>query len=127
MEGRNIQRKPINPPDDSVVSDLPQAMPMRMLTGGVGGFLGALVGGFVWGQIVKITDTEIGFVALGIGLLCGWAVGFFSQNGRGVPFQFIAAVSSLLGIFFGKYYAIYLLLNQSCLFPLLCLLRHSLF
>lgn len=110
MEDRNYQREPINPPESSVVSDLGQPMPIRMLTGGIGGLIGALVGGFVWGQIVKITEYEVGYVAIGVGFLCGWAVGFFSQGGRGVPFQFIAAVTSVLGIFFGKYYAVYLIL-----------------
>ena len=110
MEERNYQREPINPPESSVVSDLDQPMPIRLLAGGIGGLLGALIGAFVWGQIVKLTEYEVGYVAIGVGFLCGWAVGFFSQGGRGIPFQFIAAVTSVLGIFFGKYYAIYLIL-----------------
>ena len=49
---------------------------------------------------------------MGIFQLCGWAVGFFSQKGRGIIFQLIAVVTSILGIFFGKYFGFYLIVKD---------------
>ena len=39
-----------------------------------GGLAAAVVGGVVWGLIVKWTDYEVGFAAWGIGFLVGIAV-----------------------------------------------------
>jgi len=69
----------------------------------VGGGLGALVGGVIWGLIVIATGYEIGFMAWGIGLLSGFAVVFFSKGRRGIPLQIIAVLSSVLGIAVSKY------------------------
>jgi hypothetical protein len=63
----------------------------------------AIVGGVVWGLIVKWTDYEVGFVAWGIGFLAGVAILFATGGRRGLPLQLIAIVSALLGIGIGKY------------------------
>jgi hypothetical protein len=63
----------------------------------------AIVGGVVWGLIVKSTDYEVGFVAWGIGFLAGVAILFATSGRRGLPLQLIAIVSALLGIVIGKY------------------------
>jgi hypothetical protein len=68
-----------------------------------GGVLAALVGGFVWGLIVIVTDYEVGFVAWGIGFLAGIAVVRFAGGRTGGPLQAVAVVASLLGIVTGKY------------------------
>ena len=112
MQENKFQRDPIPPPDEPVISEVPQAMPLRILQGAVGGLLGAIVGGLVWGLILQFTEYEAGFVAWGIGLLCGWAVGYFSSKGRGTIFQLIAIFSSILGILIGKYYGFYYLLKE---------------
>ena len=67
------------------------------------GLVAALVGGIVWGLIVKISDYEVGFVAWGIGFLAGSAVVFATRGAKGRPLQVIAVVSALLGILLGKY------------------------
>lgn len=67
------------------------------------GLVAALVGGIVWGLIVKWTQYELGFVAWGIGFLVGTAVVYGGRNLRGIPFQLIAVVFALLGIALGKY------------------------
>jgi len=69
----------------------------------VGGGLGAVVGGVIWGLIVIGTGYVIGFMAWGIGLLSGFAVVLFSKGRRGTPLQIIAVLSSVLGIAVGKY------------------------
>jgi len=63
----------------------------------------AIVGGIVWGLIVKSTDYEVGFVAWGIGFLAGLGILFATGGRRGLPLQLIAILSALLGIVIGKY------------------------
>ena len=47
------------------------------------GLVAAIVGGVVWGLIVKITDYEVGIVAWGIGFVAGTAVVFATRGGKG--------------------------------------------
>jgi hypothetical protein len=69
------------------------------------GLVAAVAGGVIWGLIVKWSDYEVGFVAWGIGFLCGMAVLAATRGARGIPFQGIAIVCALLGIVTGKYLA----------------------
>lgn len=64
----------------------------------VGGGLAAIVGGAIWGLIVIATGYVIGYMAWGIGLICGFAVVLFSKGKKGVPLQVIAVLTSVLGI-----------------------------
>jgi hypothetical protein len=66
------------------------------------GLVAAVVGGVVWGLIVKWTDYEVGFVAWGIGFLVGIAV-VTAARARGLVFQVVAVLCALLGILIGKY------------------------
>lgn len=69
----------------------------------LGGVLAAVIGGAVWGAIVIYTGYEVGYVAWGIGLLCGMGVVMFAGGKKGMPLQLIAVVTSVLGIVIGKY------------------------
>lgn len=70
--------------------------------------LGAsIVGGVIWGVIVITTHFEIGYMAVGIGALSGYAVHFASGHKRSRELQIIAIVSALLGIFVSKYFLYY--------------------
>jgi hypothetical protein len=66
------------------------------------GLVAAIVGGVVWGLIVKWTEYEVGFVAWGIGFLVGLAVVTAART-RGLVLQVVAVVCALLGILIGKY------------------------
>jgi hypothetical protein len=68
-----------------------------------GGLIAAVVGGFVWGLIVILSEYEIGIAAWGIGFLAGFGVVRFAGGAKGTPLQIVAVVSSLLGIVLGKY------------------------
>lgn len=68
-----------------------------------GGLIAALVGGFLWGLIVILSEYEIGIAAWGIGFLAGFAVVLFAGGAKGAPLQAVAVSSSLLGIALGKY------------------------
>jgi hypothetical protein len=67
------------------------------------GLAAAIVGGIVWGLIVKISDYEVGFVAWGIGFIAGTAVVLATRGAKGPRLQVIAVVAALLGILLGKY------------------------
>lgn len=77
-------------------------IPKALLAAGVA----AVVGGAIWGLIVSYTDTEIGFMAIGIGLLAGYAVVWFTGR-KGLPLQIIAVGGALVGILIGKYLYFY--------------------
>jgi hypothetical protein len=66
------------------------------------GLVAAVVGGVVWGLIVKWTDYEVGFVAWGIGFVVGLAV-VTAARARGLVLQVVAVLCALLGILIGKY------------------------
>lgn len=83
------------------------AIPMAI----IGGVLAALVGGAIWGFVVKLTGYEIGYMAIGIGALCGGAVLLFTGGKRGVPLQIIAVLCSLLGIVLGQYSAFFFIVK----------------
>jgi hypothetical protein len=65
----------------------------------------AILAGIAWAWLVRTTGYEIGFVAWGIGLLAGLAVGFAARHRHGVAPQVIAVVAALVGIALGKYLA----------------------
>jgi hypothetical protein len=69
----------------------------------LGGLIAAVIGGAVWGGIAIWTGYEVGYVAWGIGLLCGLGVVTLSRGKRGMPLQMIAIMASVLGIVIGKY------------------------
>jgi hypothetical protein len=75
------------------------------LTAALAGLAAAIVGGVVWGLIVRWSGYEIGFAAWGIGFIVGTAVVFGAQRQRGMPLQLIAVVLALAGIVLGKYLA----------------------
>jgi hypothetical protein len=82
----------------------PVTEPSGSLLPAVAAGLGAaIVGGLVWGLIVKITDYEVGIVAWGIGFVAGTAVVFATRGGKGQSLQVIAVVSALVGVLLGKY------------------------
>ena len=66
------------------------------------GLVAAVVGGVVWGLIVKWTDYEVGFAAWVIGFLVGQAVATVTRA-RGLVLQVVAVLCALLGILIGKY------------------------
>ena len=73
----------------------------------VGGLIAAIIAGGLWGAIVKQTEYEIGYTAIGIGWLCAWGVLLFNEGKKGKPAQIISCLSSLLGIVAGKYFLYY--------------------
>src|SRR5205085_2281210 len=72
------------------------------LLGLIYGLAAAILCGFGWAVIVKITHAEIGIVAIGIGIVVTRAIIAGANGRRGASIQAIAIICSLLGIFIGK-------------------------
>lgn len=79
----------------------------------VAALVAAVLGGIAWGLIVVTTEYEVGFAALGIGLLCGYAVVLATRGRRGRPLQLTAVASAALGIVLGKYFTYYYLVKEA--------------
>jgi hypothetical protein len=75
------------------------------------GLVAAIVGGVVWGFVVKLSEYEVGIVAWAIGLLVGVAVAGVSRA-RGPVLQAIAVACALVGILVGKYLSYALVLQE---------------
>lgn len=78
--------------------------PRALVPAVLAGLAAAIVGGIVWALIVVKTGYEIGFAAVGIGILAGFAVVFATRGRKGVPLQVTAVLASALGIVLGKYF-----------------------
>jgi antitoxin component YwqK of YwqJK toxin-antitoxin module len=71
----------------------------------IGGLLLTLVGALIWAAITVITEYQIGYMAIGIGLLIGFGIRYF---GAGVDQKFgllggaLALLSCLMGNFFAQ-------------------------
>jgi hypothetical protein len=78
---------------------LEQNLPMALAAG----FAAALVGGILWAVITVVTNYQIGFMAVGVGLLVGYAVRYF---GKGIDpiFGVAGAVLALLGCLLGNFF-----------------------
>ena len=73
--------------------------PGGVAAGTVAGVAGALVGAVLWAVLVSVTDYKIGYAAIGVGALVGFAVGRI--GGRNPRLPIVAAVIGLLGCVLG--------------------------
>ncbi|HVD66065.1 MAG TPA: hypothetical protein VNB65_04120, partial [Gaiellaceae bacterium] len=96
LETRGLDRSQARTLVDTVypqigrVAEAERYTPSALGPGIAGGLLAALVGGFLWGLIVIVTDYEIGVAAWGIGFLAGFAVVRFAGGAKGTPLQVVA-------------------------------------
>ena len=78
-----------------------QNLPLAILGGGVA----ALASAGIWAGITASTGYQIGFMAIGVGFVVGFAV---RALGKGIssPFGVIGAISSLVGCALGNLFAV---------------------
>ncbi len=76
----------------------------NLLMGIAGGLVAALIGAIIWGFISSLTGFQIGWMAIGIGFLVGYAVKIFGK-GSEISFGFAGAVLALLGCLAGNVFA----------------------
>ncbi len=111
LSGDGYRVSPVSEGDDRYgfpESDAPSASPVRepspsLLLALAAGLVAAVIGGVLWGLIVKWANYEVGIVAWAIGFLAGTAVVTVTRGARGSALQGIAVASALLGILIGKY------------------------
>ncbi|MBI5779758.1 MAG: hypothetical protein HZA49_09940 [Planctomycetes bacterium] len=77
------------------------------LTGFLGACAAAIVAGIIWGLMVILTNYEIGYAAIGVGVLAGYGVYFASGKKGGPVLQILASASSIIGVLIGKYITFY--------------------
>ena len=73
----------------------------NLVMGLVGGGIAMLVSAIIWGVITYITEYQIGYMAIGVGFLVGFAVRFFGK-GHSIIFGISSAVLALLGCVLGN-------------------------
>lgn len=78
----------------------------------IGTALVTVLGGLLWGYVVMLTGSELGFVAWALGGLAGVGVVMFSKGKRARRHQVIAVLASILGITIGKYIFFYDTVNK---------------
>lgn len=86
-----------------------------------GGVVAAAVGATIWAIITAVTNYQIGWMAVGVGFLVGYAVRVF---GKGVdkPFGVVGAVLSILGCVAGNLLTTCILVSRHQHIPLFQLL-----
>jgi len=78
----------------------------RFATAVIGGATGAIIGGAAWAAIAVITKLEVGYVALGVGLLAGLGTVIGSGGKKGVSLQMVSVVCAVVGLILGKYFTL---------------------
>ena len=68
------------------------------------GLVAALISGSVWALIVVLTNMEVGYVAIGVGWLAGFAVVMGAGGKKAQVLQFVAVGCAILGLLLGKYF-----------------------
>lgn len=76
--------------------DLPYAL--------IGGVSAAIVGGMLWGVITYLTHYQIGYMALAVGLLVGFAVRYFGA-GIDLVYGVVGAACAVLGCALGNLFS----------------------
>ncbi len=93
----------------------------NLSSGVIGGIVAAAIGATIWAIITAVTNFQIGWMAVGVGLLVGYAVRIF---GKGIDKTFgaVGAVLSLLGCVVGNLLTTCILISRHEHIPFLQLL-----
>jgi len=73
----------------------------NLIAGAAAGGLTAVVSAVLWAGITAVTEYQIGFMAIGVGLAVGFVVRS-AGGGTTVPFRLVATVLALLGCVLGN-------------------------
>lgn len=77
-----------------------QNLPLALIAG----IIAMIISAVAWAAVTVITNYQIGWMAIGVGLLVGLAVRF--GNGTGNLYRYIGAVLALLGCVLGNFFSI---------------------
>ncbi len=112
------------PTEEPVISDQQAQMAFEtfqseqnLVMGTLAGLVASVAGGGVWAAVTIMTEYQIGWMAVGIGLLVGFAV---RHTGKGIDqaFGIVGGVMSLVGCVVGNVFTItyYVATNQEMAF-----------
>jgi hypothetical protein len=68
------------------------------------GCIAGVVAGIIWYFFSILTGYQIGYIAIGVGFIIGWAVIFGSGHKRGAILQSMSAVITLVTLFVAEYF-----------------------
>lgn len=85
----------------------------NLMMGTLAGLIASVAGAGIWAAVTIMTDYQIGFMAVGIGVMVGFAVRY-TGKGMNPSFGAVAAAMSLLGCVLGNilYISYYVAGNQ---------------
>ncbi len=78
----------------------------NLVMGAISGAVAALVAGVLWSVFAVLTGYQIGYVAIGVGFLIGYAVIWGSGKKRGAPLQLISAGITVVTLFVSQYFLV---------------------
>lgn len=78
----------------------------RVVTAVVGGAAGAVLGGIVWAAVEVFVNLNVGYVAVGVGVLAGFGTVLGAGGRKGGMLQAIGVVSAVFGLALGKYFTV---------------------
>jgi hypothetical protein len=100
-----------NPFADGAVPSGPPAPVRANIAGGVvAAVIAALVSAALYGWIIGLSDHEIGYAAVGVGLLVGFAAG--KVGGSHVVLPVLSAVLSLGAVYLGQIFGLAMLIGK---------------
>ena len=82
----------------------------------IGGFIAAGVGAAIWAAITVMTDFQIGWMAVGIGFMVGFAV---RMTGKGISksFGYVGAILALVSCLAGNLFSICAIISKQEAIP----------
>ena len=78
-----------------------------------GALIAAFIGVVLWGQAALWADSQLAWLAIGVGVITGLATRLLASNEQSVSVQMVAASAALIGVLVGKYYIFALLLKAA--------------
>jgi hypothetical protein len=84
-----------------------------ILLGTLFSFIGAMIGALIWAVIVYLTHYELGYVAIGLGALCGWGMNLGYDPDDGTFAGIISAFMSFVGIVAAKMMIIVIIVSAA--------------
>ncbi len=78
----------------------------------IGASIGGAIGAFVWAMVTVFLNAEIGYIAVGVGLLCGLGAVMGAQSRAGLVSGLVASGVAILAIAVGKFAAMQIAMDD---------------
>jgi len=77
---------------------------INLLLGLIGGSIGGALGGLIWYLVAILFKVEVGYVAIGLGILAGYGVHLGAGRKYGYKLQILSAFITLSTIYLSEYF-----------------------